>query len=241
MKFKILTLFPEIFEFFKDYSVVGRGIQEGLASLDIINIRDYSENKHRKVDDYSYGGGPGMLMAPGPIVRALEANTSQKSHVIYLSPKGQLLNQAKLNSLKDYEEITLINGHYEGIDQRVIDHYVDEEISIGDYVLSGGEMASLVLMDGLIRLLPGVLSNEESPVDESHSAKLLEYPQYTRPQNFRGHEVPEVLLSGDHEKIRTYRRQMAIKETLEKRPDLLKEIDFSQEEIDFIKKLEENI
>lgn len=239
MKFTVLSLFPEVFDVLKDYSVIGRGLEEGAFEVQAVNIRDYAQNKHGKVDDYSYGGGPGMLMAPGPLVRAIEDVSTPSSHVILLSPKGQVLSQKRLARLKDKEDLVLVNGHYEGVDQRVIDHYIDEEVSIGDYVLSGGELASLVLIDGLARLLPGVLSNEDSALEESHSSQLLEYPQYTRPQDFRGHKVPDILLSGDHAKIEDYRHKQALEETLVKRPDLLEGADLDQEDQQYLDKLKE--
>lgn len=223
MKIDVLTLFPEFFESFKDFSIVGRAIRESIVEINYTNIRDFSRNKHKKVDDYPYGGGPGMLMSPEPIVGAIESVQSENSTVYYLSPKGRPYSQAKAMELSKKEHIILLSGHYEGIDQRVIDNYVDEEISIGDYVLTGGEIPAMVIMDSVIRLLDGVLSSSESYLDESHSYGLLEYPQYTRPDDFRGFKVPEVLLSGNHGEIDKWRKARAIEITAENRPDLLEE------------------
>lgn len=241
MKFSILTLFPEFFEILENYSIISRAIKEKQIDLKTVNIRDFSENKHHKVDDYPYGGGPGMLMQVPPIKKAIDSVKTSNSKVIYLSAQGSVLNQKKLVDLSKEEHLILLNGHYEGIDNRVIENYVDEEISIGDYVLTGGEMASMVLIDGITRLLPGVLSSSESYSDESHYRGILEYPQYTRPQNFEGFEVPEVLLSGNHKLIEDYRRREALKNTLLKRPDLLKEEILTSEELDILNDLKKDI
>ncbi|MDY2986148.1 MAG: tRNA (guanosine(37)-N1)-methyltransferase TrmD [Peptoniphilus sp.] len=241
MKFSILTLFPEFFEILEDYSIISRAIKEKQIDLKTINIRDFSENKHHKVDDYPSGGGPGMLMQVPPIKKAIDSVKTFNSKVIYLSAQGSVLNQKKLVELSKEEHLILLNGHYEGIDNRVIENYVDEEISLGDYVLTGGEMASMVLVDGITRLLPGVLSSSESYSDESHYRGILEYPQYTRPQNFEGFEVPEVLLSGNHKLIEDYRRREALKNTLLKRPDLLKEEILTSEELDILNDLKKDI
>lgn len=235
MKFSILTLFPEFFSSLEDYSILGRAIKEKKVEIESINIRDFSENKHGQVDDYSYGGGPGMVMQPGPIYRAIESVKQKNSKVIYLSPQGKVLTQKKLNELSRLEHIVLLNGHYEGIDNRIVENYIDEEISLGDFVLTGGELASMVLIDGVTRLLPGVLSSEESYESESHYNGLLEYPQYTRPKTFNGFEVPEVLLSGNHKKIQQYRVYQSIKVTLEKRPDLINKSELSDLEIKYLK------
>lgn len=235
MKFSILTLFPEFFSSLEDYSILGRAIKEEKVEIESINIRDFSENKHGQVDDYSYGGGPGMVMQPGPIYRAIESVKQKNSKVIYLSPQGKVLTQKKLNELSRLEHIVLLNGHYEGIDNRIVENYIDEEISLGDFVLTGGELASMVLIDGVTRLLPGVLSSEESYESESHYNGLLEYPQYTRPKTFNGFEVPEVLLSGNHKKIQQYRVYQSIKVTLEKRPDLINKSELSDLEIKYLK------
>lgn len=240
MKFTVLTLFPEIFKVLENYSILGRALEAELFQLEAIDIRQYSNNKHGKVDDYSYGGGPGMLMKPEPVVEAIEKNKGESGYVICLSARGKVLTQEKLLSLSKLDHLVLVNGHYEGIDERVIDHFVDEELSIGDYVLSGGEIASLVLIDGVARLLDGVLSNKDSAEEESHTKGLLEYPQYTRPYDFRGYKVPDILLSGNHEEIADYRRKSAIRQTIKKRPDLLEKANLSQEEWDYIDKIINN-
>lgn len=238
MKFTILTLFPEFFDSLLQYSILGRAIEENKFQMETVNIRDYSKDRHKKVDDYSYGGGPGMVMTPQPLVDAIESNRlCEGSHVIYLSPRGKKLTQNKLEELKNMKHLILLNGHYEGIDERVIEHYVDEEISIGDYILSGGEIASMVLIDGIARLLDGVLSNEESTLDESYSNNLLEYPHYTRPAQFNGYMVPQVLLSGNHKKIEEFRHQKSLEITFQRRPDLLEEYSLTEEDRKFLKKL----
>ncbi|SHH25222.1 tRNA (guanine37-N1)-methyltransferase [Anaerosphaera aminiphila DSM 21120] len=237
MKFSILTLFPEFFDCLNNYSIIGRAIKEAKIELETVNIRDFSQNKHGQVDDYSYGGGPGMVMQVGPIYRAIESVKKNNSKVVYLSPKGRVLTQKKLIEYSNLEHLILLNGHYEGIDNRVVENYIDEEISIGDYVLTGAEIPSMVLIDGIARLIPGVLSSEESYSLESHYNGLLEYPQYTRPKEFNGLEVPDVLLSGDHKKIEQYRICQAIRTTLENRPDLIdrsKLSDIEKKYLDYI-------
>ena len=204
-----------------NYSIISRAIKGEKVEINSVNIRDFSDNKHNKVDDYPYGGGPGMLMQVGPIYRAIKSVSDEDSKVIYLSPHGARLRQSKLVELSKEKHLVLLNGHYEGIDYRVVENYVDEEISIGDYILTGAEVASLVLIDGIVRLLPGVLSSEESYLMESFNKGLLEYPQYTRPKEFNSLKVPDVLTSGDHGKVQDYRTYMAIKLTLEKRSDLI--------------------
>lgn len=240
MKFTVLTLFPELFDHIEDYSILGRAIRDDRIQLETVNIRDFSENKHKKVDDYPFGGGPGMLMTPQPLADAIEASRTEKSYIIYLSPRGTVLTQQKLEDLSNKEHLLLVNGHYEGIDERIVNRYIDEEISIGDYVLSGGEFGSLVIIDGVARLVPGVLSNSESAKSESHSEHLLEYSQYTRPRDFRGDEVPAVLLSGNHQAIEDYKRKDALKQTLIKRPDLLEKADLSNEDLKYLRDLKES-
>ncbi|MGM0396838.1 MAG: tRNA (guanosine(37)-N1)-methyltransferase TrmD [Bacillota bacterium] len=224
MKIDVLTLFPEIFDLLKNYSIVGRAISSGAMDVEAVNIRDYSTDKHKRVDDYPYGGGKGMVMKPEPIYEAIEDCKKNSSRVIYLSPQGKLLNQSLVSDLAQEEHLILLAGHYEGIDNRIIENYIDDEISIGDYVLTGGELPAMVLMDSISRLLPGVLSSEESYKIESHYEGLLEYPQYTRPRVFRGKKVPDVLLSGDHSKINLWRQTNALRTTLLKRPDMLKRL-----------------
>lgn len=241
MKFSILTLFPEFFDNLKDYSIISRAISENKINLETINIRDFSENKHHKVDDYPYGGGLGMLMQITPIRKAIDSVKGKNSKVIYLSPQGSVLTQKKLIELSKESHLIFLNGHYEGIDNRVIENYVDEEISIGDYVLTGGEIASMVLLDGITRLLPGVLSSSESYSEESHYNNLLEYPQYTRPAVYENYKVPEVLLSGNHQLIAEYRMRESLRNTLLKRPDLLKKADLSEKEKKILNEIKKDI
>lgn len=232
----ILTLFPEFFDVLESYSIIGRALEEEKLVLDVRNIRDYSEDKHKKVDDAPFGGGPGMVMKVQPIASALEP-LKHHGKVYYLSPQGTPLSQKKLMEMSKEEEIILLNGHYEGIDERVISHYVDEEISIGDYVLTGGEIPTMVLVDGITRLLPGVLAQEESYLDESHATHLLEYPQYTRPRDFMGLTVPDVLLSGNHREIELFRKRESLRNTWKKRPDLLEKYNMTPEEKEMLLKI----
>ena len=221
MKFTIMTLFPEMFETIKQ-SIIGRAIEKDLIEINLINIRDLSEKKHKKVDDTPYGGGAGMVMMPDVVYRAyLSIKDRENAKVIYLSPKGKTLNQKKVENLSKEEHLILLCGHYEGIDQRVLDEIVDEEISIGDYVLTGGEIPAMVLVDSVSRYIEGVLK-DESIKEESFSNGLLEYPQYTRPEVFLDKKVPEILLSGHHENIRNWREEQSLKITKINRPDLLK-------------------
>lgn len=221
MRIDILTLFPEMFSALNE-SILGRAQKQGKVEINVVNIRDYTEDKHLKCDDYPFGGGAGMVMMPQPIGSAIEAvDPRHEAQRIYLSPKGETLVQQKVFSLLSYERLVLLCGHYEGVDQRVIDLFIDEEISIGDYVLTGGELPAMVLCDCVCRYVDGVISTS-SLVDESFSDNLLEYPQYTRPKEYKGLCVPEVLSSGDHAKVDEWRRREAMKLTKEKRPDLLK-------------------
>ena len=219
MKLTVLTLFPEMFAPLKE-SIIGRAASSGKLEINIVNIRDFAENKHFKCDDYPFGGGAGMVMLPQPIASAIEAvDPAHTARRIYLSPKGETFKQGKVFELINYEHIVLLCGHYEGVDQRVIDLYIDEEISIGDYVLTGGELPAMVVCDCVARYIDGVISNG-SLVDESFAGGGLEYPQYTRPAEFRGVKVPEVLLSGNHRLIDEWRREQSEKLTKERRPDL---------------------
>ena len=222
MKFDVLTLFPEMFEALNE-SIIGRAKEKELIEINLINIRDFSKDKHKKVDDTPYGGGAGMIMMPDVVYDAYSSITDKENaKVIYLSPQGKVLNQEKVKELSKENHLILLCGHYEGIDQRVLDEIVDEEISIGDYVLTGGELPAMVLIDSVSRYVKGVLK-EESVAEESFSNnKLLEYPQYTRPEEFRGKRVPEVLISGHHENIKKWREEKALEVTKKKRPDLLK-------------------
>ena len=228
MRFDIMTLFPALIESVLSESIIGRAAKAGIIDIHAYNIRDYSKDKHRRVDDTPYGGGKGMLMSPVPIYDCYtdvvdpEKNPSVHKRVIYMSPQGTVLTQAKAKELSEnYDNIILLCGHYEGVDQRIIDEIVDEEISIGDYVLTGGEIPACILVDAVSRLLPGVLSDAECYEKESFSdATLLEYPQYTRPYDFRGRTVPDVLLSGHHAKIEKWREEKALEKTKAVRPDL---------------------
>lgn len=223
MKFNVLTLFPEMFETVKQ-SIIGKAIEKGIVEINLINIRDFSKNKHKKVDDTPYGGGAGMVMRPDVVYDAYKSIEDKETKVIYLSPQGKKLDQKKVEELSKEKSLTLLCGHYEGIDQRVLDKIVDEEISIGDYVLTGGEIPAMVLIDSVCRYIPEVIS-KESIMEESFSEGILEYPQYTRPEIFEGEKVPEVLISGHHENINKWRKQEALRITKLKRPDLLNEED----------------
>lgn len=221
MKFDVLTLFPEMFEPLKA-SVIGKAVQKEQIDINLINIRDFSKDKHKKVDDTPYGGGAGMVMKPDVVYQAYQSiGKDKKAKVIYMSPQGKTLNQQKVEELSKESHLIVLCGHYEGIDQRVLDKIVDEEISIGDYVLTGGEIPAMVLIDSVSRYVEGVL-NQESIREESFSNGMLEYPQYTRPEVFEGEPVPEILLSGHHEKIERWRREKSWEMTKQKRPDLLK-------------------
>ena len=221
MKFDVLTLFPEMFDTIKQ-SIIGRAIEKDLIEVNTINIREFSKDKHKKVDDTPYGGGAGMVIMPDVVYDAYNSvKNKENAKVIYLSPKGNVLNQKKVESLSKQEHIILLCGHYEGIDQRVLDKIVDEEVSIGDYVLTGGELPAMVLIDSISRYVEGVLK-KDSIQEESFSNGLLEYPQYTRPEVFLDKKVPEVLLSGHHENIKKWREEQSLKITKQNRPDLLK-------------------
>ena len=219
MKFDVLTLFPEMFESLKE-SIIGKAREKGLIDINLINIRDFSKDKHKKVDDTPYGGGAGMVIRPDVVYDAYESVKDEKAKVIYMSPQGKTLNQQKVEELSKQEHLILICGHYEGIDQRVLDKLEVEEISIGDYVLTGGELPAMVLIDSVSRYVDGVIT-KESIEEESFSNNLLEYPQYTRPEEFMGIKVPEVLISGHHENIRKWRHEKQLEITKHKRPDLL--------------------
>ncbi|HEB30566.1 MAG TPA: tRNA (guanosine(37)-N1)-methyltransferase TrmD [Spirochaetes bacterium] len=224
MVFNILTLFPDIFTGFFSESIIRRAVEAKIVHFNVINIRDYSQDKHKKVDDYPFGGGRGMLFAPDPVFRAIES-ISERGRVLYPSPKGALLKQPKVRDLARCRILTIICGHYEGIDNRIVENLVDEEVSIGDYILTGGELAAAVIVDSITRELDGSLGNEGSRLEESFDdSGLLEYEQYTRPAEYRGQSVPQVLLSGDHEEIRKWRIKRRLIKTLEKRPELLDEV-----------------
>ena len=239
MKFDVLTLFPEMFEPLKQ-SIIKRAAEKKLIDIKLVNIRDFSEDKHNKVDDTPYGGGAGMLMKPDVVDRAYNSVKSENAKVIYLTPQGKTLNQKIVKDLSKREHLILLCGHYEGIDQRVLDKIVDEEISIGDYVLTGGELPAMVLIDSVSRYVEGVLSNE-STEEESFSNGLLEYPQYTRPEIFDNVKVPDVLISGHHENIRKWRRERSLENTFKKRPEILENIELTKNEKDYIEKLKKEV
>ena len=228
MRFDIMTLFPDLVRYVLGESIIGRAQKSGAISVHAHNIRDYSEDKHRRVDDTPYGGGMGMLMAAPPIYNCYSAilemsekEESTRRHVVYLSPRGAILNHKKAVELASYDQLILLCGHYEGVDQRIIDEIVDEEISIGDYVLTGGEIPACILVDCVARCVESVLSDAECYEKESISSGLLEYPQYTRPYEFHGQKVPDVLISGHHENIEKWRHEQSLALTAERRPDLL--------------------
>ena len=228
MKFDVLTLFPEMFEPIKQ-SIIGKAKEKQLIDINLINIRDFSKDKHKKVDDTPYGGGAGMVMRADVVYDAYKSIKDENAKVIYLSPQGKVLNQQKVEQLSKEEHLILLCGHYEGIDQRVISKIVDEEISIGNYVLTGGEIPAMVVIDSVSRYVDGVLS-EDSTSEESFSQGILEYPQYTRPETFEDKKVPEVLLSGHHQNINKWRREQALKNTYLKRPELLENVELSEED-----------
>lgn len=234
-RFHILTLFPEMVMDGLNTSIIGRAIEAGLLEINAVNIRDYSTNKHMKVDDYPYGGGAGLVMQPEPVYRAYEDLTKdmkKKPRVVYLTPQGTTFHQEMAKELAKEEELVFLCGHYEGIDERVLKEIVTDYVSIGDYVLTGGELPAMVMIDSISRLVPGVLHNDDSAGDESFENGLLEYPQYTRPPVFLDKEVPEVLLSGHHENIRKWRHEQSVKRTKERRPDLWEAYEKGMEEKD---------
>lgn len=227
MKFTVMTLFPEMFDGFKSTSMIGRAVKEGKLSVEAINFRDYSDSKHRQVDDAPFGGGAGMVIRPQPLAACLKAqNLSPNTRIVYMTPKGKTFTQQMAIELSRAEDLVLVCGHYEGIDQRFIDKYVTDEISIGDYVLTGGELPAMVVMDAVARMVDGVLGKSVSYEEESHYNHLLEYPHYTRPAEFEGLSVPEVLLSGNHAKIEEWRLEASLHLTGERRPDMLKKFDY---------------
>lgn len=234
MKFNILTLFPEMFEPISQ-SILGRAIEKELIEINLVNIRDFSKDKHKKVDDTPYGGGAGMVIMPDVVYSAYKSLNS-KAKVIYLTPQGKVLDQEKVVKLSQEEELILLCGHYEGIDQRVLDEIVDEEISIGDYVLTGGEIPAMALIDSVSRYVTGVLK-QDSIKEESFSNGILEYPQYTRPEIFNGVEVPEILKSGHHENINNWRRKQSLKNTFKKKPNLLEKIELTKADKEYIKQI----
>ena len=233
MNFHVLTLFPEMIEPGMHTSIIGRAIAGGYLSIDAINIRDYAFNKHQKVDDYPYGGGAGMLMQAEPVYLAYESvqkKLGYRPRVVYLTPQGEVFHQTMAKELAKEKDLVFLCGHYEGIDERVLDEIVTDYVSIGDYVLTGGELPAMVMMDSISRMVPGVLSNQESGETESFAGNLLEYPQYSRPEEWHGQKVPPVLLSGHHANIEAWRREQSVLRTAKRRPDLLKKADLTNKE-----------
>ncbi len=244
MQFEVFTLLPEVFPPYLESSILLRARQRGLVSINVHNIRDYTHDKHHTTDDTPYGGGGGMVMKVEPVFEAIESVLELDPHqsqphsaspIIMLTPQGRVFNQSVAEDLSQYERIALLCGRYEGLDERIREHLVTDEISIGDYVLTGGELPALILIDAVSRLVPGVLGDPDGAADDSHATGLLEYPHYTRPPEFRGWEVPEILLSGDHGKIEKWRREQSLLRTLARRPDLLENLDLSEKEKFFLK------
>jgi len=241
MNFHILTLFPEMVMDGLNSSIIGRAQEKGLLSIEAVNIRDFAENKHNRVDDYTYGGGAGMLMQAGPVYGAYQSvaeKTQNKPRVIYLSPQGKTFSQAMAEEFAKEEELIFLCGHYEGIDERVLEEIVTDYVSIGDYVLTGGELPAMVMIDAISRFVPGVLHNDVSTEFESFQDNLLEYPQYTRPEEWHGKKVPEILLSGHHANVEKWRREQSIIRTAKLRPDLLEKAELTQKEKEWLKKQE---
>ena len=224
MKYYVMTLFPEMFEQVMGSSIMGKAIDQGLIELEIFNIRDFTLDKHNKVDDYPYGGGAGMVMEAEPIYRCYEeicSRAGKRPAVVYMTPQGEVFSQRKAESLSTKDEVVFLCGHYEGVDERVLEEIVTDYLSIGDYVLTGGELAAAVMADAIVRIIPGVISDEQSALSDSFQDNLLEYPQYSRPEEWHGKKVPPVLLSGHHANIEKWRREQSILRTYERRPDLL--------------------
>ena len=240
MRIDIMTLFPEMCRSVFSESIVGRAVAKGIMEINAVNIRDFSADKHNRVDDTPYGGGMGMLMQAQPIydcLKHIEASVDKKPHVIYMSPQGKVLTQNRARELSKLEHIVILCGHYEGVDERVLEEIVDEEISVGDYVLTGGELPALVLTDCISRMVDGVLPNEEAYSGESHYNVLLEHPQYTKPYEWNGKKVPDVLISGHHAKIDEWKRHESLKRTFERRPELLSKAKLSEKDVVYLRKL----
>lgn len=240
MKITIMTLFPEMCNAVLDESIIGRARKNGIIEIDTVNIRDFTLDKHNRVDDAPYGGGMGMLMQTQPIYdcfASLCSEDGKKPHLIYMSAQGKTLTQSRVKELSQLDNIAILCGHYEGVDERIIEEIVDEEISIGDYVLTGGELPALILSDSIARMIDGVLPNDEAKELESHYSGLLEYPQYTRPPEWHGKKVPEILLSGHHGNIDKWRREKSLERTLERRPDMLKSAELTKKDREYLAKL----
>lgn len=243
MKITIMTLFPEMCNAVLDESIIGRARKSGIIEIDTVNIRDFTHDKHNRVDDAPYGGGMGMLMQAQPIYdcfASLCSEDGKKPHLIYMSAQGKTLTQKRVKELSQLPNIAILCGHYEGVDERIIEEIVDEEISIGDYVLTGGELPALILSDSIARMIDGVLPNDEAKELESHYSGLLEYPQYTRPPEWHGRKVPDILLSGHHGNIDKWRREKSLERTLERRPDMLKSAELTKKDREYLAKLKEN-
>lgn len=243
MKITIMTLFPEMCNAVLDESIIGRARKSGKIEIDTVNIRDFTHDKHNRVDDAPYGGGMGMLMQTQPIYdcfASLCSEDGKKPHLIYMSAQGKTLTQKRVKELSQLPNIAILCGHYEGVDERIIEEIVDEEISIGDYVLTGGELPALILSDSIARMIDGVLPNDEAKELESHYSGLLEYPQYTRPPEWHGRRVPDILLSGHHGNIDKWRREKSLERTLERRPDMLKSAELTKKDREYLAKLKEN-
>ncbi len=240
MRIDILTLFPEMCNAYISESIIGRARKAGKVEIECTDIRDYTKDKHRRVDDTPYGGGMGMIMQVEPVYDCFSAlceKLGAKPHLIYLTPQGKTLTQKRVKELSELANIALLCGHYEGIDERVIEELQPEEISVGDYVLTGGELPALILADAVSRMLPGVLSDDECFEEESHFNSLLEYPQYTRPYEWKGRTVPDVLLTGHHANVDKWRRQQSLKRTLERRPDMLEKAELSKDDLSYLSEL----
>lgn len=238
MQIDILTLFPQMFEGILGESIIKRAIESQLVNVNTIDFRTFSQDKHNRVDDYPFGGGAGMVIKPEPLHRAFQSlEINEKTKIIYVTPKGKVLTQKKSKQLAEEEHLVILCGHYEGVDQRIIDKYVDEEISIGDYVLTGGEIPAMVIMDSVIRLLPGALGKKESYEEDSHYNGLLEHPHYTRPNDFLGDEVPKVLISGHHANVDKWRHEKSLEITMKRRPDMIDKYDLTKKDIEFLKTL----
>lgn len=243
MKITIMTLFPEMCNAVLDESIIGRARKSGIIEIDTVNIRDFTHDKHNRVDDAPYGGGMGMLMQTQPIYdcfASLCSEDGRKPHLIYMSAQGKTLTQKRVKELSQLPNIAILCGHYEGVDERIIEEIVDEEISVGDYVLTGGELPALILSDSIARMIDGVLPNDEAKELESHYSGLLEYPQYTRPPEWHGRKVPDILLSGHHGNIDKWRREKSLERTLERRPDMLKSAELTKKDREYLAKLKEN-
>ena len=252
MQFEVFTLLPEVFPSYLETSIIKRARERGLINVDVHNIRNYTHDKHHMTDDTPYGGGGGMVMKPEPVFEAIETVLGLTTHlsppttksnipIILLTPQGRVFNQTIAQELSQHPHIALVCGRYEGIDERIREHLVTDEISIGDYVLTGGELPALILIDTIARLLPEVLGDPTGAEDDSHAMGLLEYPHYTRPPEFRGWKTPDILLSGDHAKIEKWRRQQALERTFKKRPDMLGKAELTKEDLKFVEKLKSKV